>query len=102
MPQLKIRAGEVPELIRKTAEEITGEFYEQNRSDQFRSNAGSQRYFIRRHWKSHVNHAVQALSMVLGQPGIPAQNKEQICEAILEFNRRTNMRTPGLTLGRLM
>jgi hypothetical protein len=102
MAQLKIRAGEVPELIRKTAEEITGEFYELNRSDQFRASAGSQRYFIRRHWKSHVNHAVQALSMVLGQNGVPAENKEQICEAILEFNRRSSLRTPGLTLGRLM
>jgi len=98
----KIRAGEVPELIRKTAEEITGEFYEQARSEQFRESAPNQKYFVRRHWRDYVNQAVQALSMVLGQPGIPAENKEQILEAILEFNRRSTAGKPGLSLGSLM
>ena len=102
MAQLKIRAGEVPKLIRQTAEEIAGEFYELNRTDQFRKTAGTQRHFIRRHWKSHVEFAIQALSMVLGQPGVPEENKENILEAILQFRQRSTRHTPGFTLGRLM
>jgi hypothetical protein len=99
--QLNIRAGEVPELIRKTAEEITGAFYEMNRSERFRQQAGTQRRFIRQCWKDHVNVAVDVLSSLLAEPGRDEREKEQIYDAIVAFKMRASRGTPMITLGRL-
>lgn len=86
--QTNIRAGEVPELIRKTAEEIAGVLYEGNRSERFRREAGTQKEFIRRNWKHHVDTAIQMLSQLLGQKGFPETQKEEIFDAIIAFNER--------------
>lgn len=98
---LHIRAGEVPELIRKTAEEITGAFYEMNRSEQFRQKVGTQRRFVRQCWKDHVNVAIDLLSALLAEPGRDEREKEQIYDAIVAFKMRASRGTPMLTLGRL-
>lgn len=94
---VNIRAKDVPPLIRKTAEEIAGAFYEQRRTDQFRREAGAQRYFIRRHWKKHVGQAVESLSSLLAMNGIPDDQKTVIYEAITDFyNKSYRGRPKGL------
>lgn len=94
---VNIRAKDVPPLIRKTAEEIAGVFYEQSRTDQFRKEAGAQRYFIRRHWRKHVEQAIESLSVLLGMKGIPDDQKTVIYDAITEFyNRSYQGRPKGL------
>lgn len=80
-----IRARDVPPVIRKTAEEIAGAFYESARSDRFRKEAGAQRLFIRRHWKRHMGQAVESLSGLLGMKGIPEDQKMIIYDAITDF-----------------
>jgi hypothetical protein len=96
--EMNIRAGEVPLLIRNTAEEIAGAFYDMNRTDQFRQKAGTHRRFVRQHWKDHVPTALECLAGVLGLPGTPDDQKEVIYVAIQEFHARSSVRTPPLTL----
>jgi hypothetical protein len=91
---IQIRAGEVPELIKKTAKEIAGCFYDMSRTDKFRAEAGSQDHFVRVNWKSHIDMAIQSLAALLGQPGFPDDQKEAIHEAILEFNERATRHKP--------
>lgn len=91
---VQIRAGEVPELIKKTAQEIAGCFYDQNRTDQFRAEAGSQDHFVKRHWKSHIGLAIESLAGLLGNRGIPEDQKELVHEAILEFYERGTRHKP--------
>jgi hypothetical protein len=99
---LNIRQGEVPDLIKNTAQEIAGAFYDANRTERFRQQAGSQDDFVRRHWKNHIDHAVEALSMVLGQPGTPEDQKEAVYDAICEYRERSQRGTPQITTRRLM
>lgn len=91
---VNIRAKDVPPVIRKTAEEIAGAFYEQRRTDQFRKEAGAQRYFIRRHWKRHVGQAIESLSGLLGMKGLPEDQKTVIYDAITEFYDRSYQGRP--------
>lgn len=91
---INIRSGDVPPLIRKTAEEIAGAFYEGNRSERFRSGAGSPKNYIRRHWKDHISVTIQCMARLLGQPGFSDEEKERIHEAIVEFNERAGAGTP--------
>jgi len=96
---INIRSGDVPVLIRKTAEEIAGCFYEENRSERFRKEAGSQKQFIRRHWKDHISATIQCMAQLLSQPGFDEREKERIHDAIVEFHERAKPGTPnGLSL----
>jgi hypothetical protein len=95
---INIRSGDVPVLIRKTAEEIAGTFYELSRTDRFRAEAGSQKQFIRRHWKDHLGNAVQSLAGLLGQPGFPEDQKLKIHDALIEFHERAKPGTPQLSM----
>jgi hypothetical protein len=92
---VNIRSGDVPVLIRKTAEEIAGCFFEMSRSDRFRAAAGTQKQFIKRHWKDHLSFALESLAGLLGQPGFPEDQKMTIHEAILEFHERAKPGTPS-------
>jgi len=98
---INIRAGDVPELIRKTAEEVTGAFFEMNRTDRFRQYAGSQRRFVRQCWKDHIGTAIELLSALLSQPGRTEHEKNAIYDALVEFNERSSAGTPKNTLRRL-
>lgn len=91
---INIRSGDVPPLIRKTAEEIAGAFYEGNRSERFRAGAGSPKNYIRRHWKDHISDTIRCMAALLGQPGFPEHEKERIHEAIVEFTERAKPGTP--------
>lgn len=90
MMNVQIRAGDVPDLIRKTAEEFAGEFYDGERTPQFRL-AGAkygltEKAYIRRYWTNFVEIAVQVLSALLAQPGTPDEQKEQIYDAIIAYH----------------
>ena len=91
---LQIRAGEIPELIKKTAKEIAGCFYDMNRSERFRKEAGTQDHFVRRQWKHYVPTAVESLAGVLGLPGTPDDQKEIIHDAIMAFHERSSQGRP--------
>lgn len=93
-----IRAGDVPLLIKNTSKEIAGAFYDMNRTERFRKFAGTQDHFVRRHWKDHVDTAVECLAGVLGLPGTPDDQKELIYDALTEFNEKLTQRTPKLSL----
>lgn len=98
-----IRAGDVPELIKKTAMDFAGEFYGGERSPQFRLQGAeyglTEKAYIRRYWTNFVDPAVQVLSYMLGQPGTPEDQKEDIYEALLEFKEnQTAKPRPPLSL----
>lgn len=98
MTTTNLRAGEVPHLIRKTAEEICGVFYDDPRSERFRQNAPRERDFIKRYWPKHVENAVQALSMLLGEPGFPEAEKQKIYDAIVEYQTKRQRRLGDLPI----
>ncbi|OWV62575.1 hypothetical protein ATY75_12185 [Rhizobium sp. N122] len=95
---LQIRAGEVPKLIKHTAKEIAGAFYDMHRTDQFRAQAGSQRQFVRRHWTDHVPVAIECLTGVLALPGTSEHEKEAIYDALTIFRERASAGTPSLSM----
>lgn len=101
-----IRAGEVPHLIKKTAKALCGEFYEMTRTDQFRAlnqdqkfrRPTRQREFIRDNWHLYVETAIGCLCELLKQPGFAQDQKDQIEDALLEFNRRESIGIPPPSL----
>lgn len=95
---LNIRSGDVPVLLRKTAEEVAGAFFDMNRSDKFRMYAGTQRTFVRQCWKDHLPIAIDLLSALLAEPGRDEREKEEIYDALVAFNNRASERTPNLSL----
>lgn len=94
---LQIRAGEVPKLIKHTAKEIAGAFYDMNRTEQFRQMAGNQRRFVRLHWTHHIPVAIECLTGVLALPGTSEHEKEEIYDALTLFNERSSAGTPSLS-----
>lgn len=95
---LNIRTGEVPELVRKTAEEVAGAFYDENRTDRFRRYAGTQDAFVKAAWKDHVQTAVDLLTTLLSMPGTTDLQKQSIYDALMEFQERSTERTPDLSM----
>lgn len=94
MTLYQIRSGEVPGLIKNTAKEIAGAFYDMNRTERFRKSVGSQDNFVRRHWKDHVPTAIECLGGVLGLPGTPQDHKDAIYDAITTFHDRASYGKP--------
>lgn len=98
---LQIRAGEVPKLIKHTAKEIAGAFYDMNRTEQFRQRAGTQRQFVRRYWTDHVPVAIDCLTGVLALPGTSEHEKLEIYDALTMFQALSTFSTPSLSTTRL-
>lgn len=98
---LQIRAGEVPGLIKHTAKEIAGAFYDMNRTEQFRQLAGTQRQFVRKYWTDHVPVAIECLTGVLAMPGTSEHEKLEIYDALTLFQARSSATTPQLSTTRL-
>lgn len=94
---IQIRSGDVPKLIRNTAEEIAGAFYDMNRTDRFRQQAGTQRQFVRQHWKDHIPVTLEVLSSLLAEPGRSEAEKEEIYDALIAFNTNASRGTPKLS-----
>ena len=95
---LNIRSGEVPLLIRKTAEEVAGAFFEMNRTDKFRQYAGTQRRFVRQCWKDHLPVAIDLLAALLDDKGRSEHEKNAIYDALIEFRERSQAGTPKLSV----
>lgn len=83
---VNIRAGDVPDLIRKTAEEFCGEFYDGPRTDKFRHIGITQKAFVRRYWTNYVSSAVAVLSQMLGMDGFDEDEKAKIYDALVSMN----------------
>ena len=98
-----IRAGEIPLLIRKTAKELCGEFYELARTDYFRlvnkdekhRKPVKQKEFIRHNWDKYVPTAIDVLAAMLQTKDLPEDQKEAIYEALVQFNDRQHINCPG-------
>ena len=75
-------------LVRKTAKELAGAFYEDDHSDRFRKLWPSQKTFIARNWPSFVEIARVALTELLHREGTPEYQKIEIYEALCEDNER--------------
>lgn len=88
-------------LIRKTAEEVAGAFYDMNRSETFRMHAGSQDAFVKAAWKDHVQAAVDLLTTLLSMPGTTGHERDEIYDALTEFSDRSSEGTPILSSRRL-
>ena len=90
----QIRSGDVPDVIKKTAKDIAGAFYDMNRTERFRKTVGSQDNFVRRHWKDHVPAAIECLGGLLGMAGTPDDQKTMIYDALTEFHDRASYGKP--------
>ena len=102
MSRSLIRAGDVPALIRKTAEEFAGEFYDGERTPKFRL-AGAkygltEKAYIRRYWTNFVEIAIQVLAHILEQPSTPEEQKREIYDAILDYRERSRLSTANLPI----
>lgn len=101
-----IRAGEVPTTIKKTAKALCGEFYEMTRTPEFRAINQDQKFrrpihqreFIRDHWHHYVEAAIGCMCDLLKQPGFPQDQKDQIEDSLIEFNRRASIGVPPPSL----
>lgn len=97
---LNVRAGDVPELIRKTAEEFCGVFYDGPRSDKFRKVGMTQKAYVRKYWGNFVQDAIEVLSGMLGMEGFDPDEKQEIYDALISFRMIATETTPKYSLGR--
>jgi len=98
--QANVRGGDVPDLIRKTAEEFCGVFYDGPRTAKFRHIGVSQKAFVRRHWGEYVPQAVEVLSSMLGMEGVPDNQKTEIYDALISLQMLLREGKNDLSLGR--
>ena len=75
----------VPTLIRKTARDIAGAFYEGNRSDTFRKNYPDQYVYIELQWPAFVATAREILTDMLGNGSVSDHEKEEIYNALIAW-----------------
>jgi hypothetical protein len=76
------------QLIRHTAKEFAGIFYDGNRSLRFRGQKISQKQFVAHAWIHFVDAARSVLTDMLTQPGVPDRQKHKIYEALIEDRKR--------------
>jgi hypothetical protein len=83
----------VAKLVKNTAKEMAGAFYEGNdmlrdgrveRSTLFRIKARTQAEFVSTYWKDFVVVARQKLAELLTMPGISQTDKDKIYDALLQ------------------
>ena len=75
-------------LVRRTAKDIAGAFYEQNRTDRFRKFWPDQDQYIARNWPDFVEEARSTLAGLLGQKTTSEHLKREIFDALQEDNER--------------
>jgi hypothetical protein len=76
-------------MVRRTAKDLCGAFYEMNRTDRFRKFWPDQKQYIARNWPDFVEEARTSLAGLLGQSTTPDYLKRQIFEALEDDNERT-------------
>lgn len=80
-------------LIRRTAKDLAGAFYEKDHSERFRKFWPDQKQFIGRNWPDFVVMARTILTDMLRQNATPPWQKEEIYEALLEDSKRSQRST---------
>lgn len=77
-------ARQVHKLVKQTAEEFAGAFYERAamRDDCFYKEWPNVRIFIRKNWRNFVMSARQVLATMLGRASTSPETKAQIYEAL--------------------
>lgn len=85
--------GRATKLVKHTAKEMAGAFYDgqdmfrdgrMTRSQLFRIKAGSQSQFVNTYWKDFVVLARGQLAQMLAEPGRSQSDKDAIYDALLE------------------
>jgi hypothetical protein len=85
--------GRTTKLVKATAKELAGAFYDgqdmfrdgrMTRSQRFRIKAGSQSQFVNTYWKDFVVLARRTLAQMLNEPGRSQSDKDAIYDALLE------------------
>lgn len=85
--------GRATKLVKSTAKELAGAFYDgqdmfrdgrMTRSQRFRIKAGSQSQFVNTYWKDFVVLARRTLAQMLNDPGRSQADKDAIYDALLE------------------
>lgn len=77
------------QLVRRTAKDMCGAFYEENRSEQFRKNWPNQRDYIGYNWPSFVEIARGVLASMLADKSTSQHQRDEIYAAIVEDRRRS-------------
>ena len=90
---------DIPPLFRKTAEEIAGAFFEDNkRSPIFRARWRNDKIYVRLNWASFIGSARAILLDMLTQPGVSEPMKQEIYEAFLQQGESARMVAPSSEL----
>lgn len=85
--------GRTTKLVKHTAKELAGAFYDgqdmfrdgrMTRTERFRIKAGSQSQFVATYWKDFVVLARRTLAQMLSDPGRSQSDKDAIYDALLE------------------
>lgn len=79
-------------LIKKTAEDLAGAYFEEERSERFRKLWPDVRQFIGRNWPNFVTIARAILTEMLRRVDTPDAQKEEIYEALLDDRNRSQRR----------
>lgn len=86
-------AGRATKLVKQTAKEMAGAFYDgqdmfrdgrMSRTERFRIKAGSQGQFVNTYWHDFVVLARKNLAQMLADPGRSQSDKDAIYDALLE------------------
>lgn len=80
-------------LIRKTAKDLAGAFYEEDHSERFRKMWPDVRQFIGRNWPDFVVMARTVLVDMLRRKDVSQDHKDTIFEALQEDARRSQRQT---------
>lgn len=98
-----IMPEDVPVLFRKTAEEIAGAFWdEEKRSPIFRARWRSQKIYVRLNWASFVSIARNVLAHMLDREDVSLAQKDEIMTAFLEQSQDKRMLDMSEHLGAML
>ena len=91
---------DVPVLIRKTAEEICGAYYDGPRSATFRARWLDQYVYVKLNWASFVPDAKEALAAMLTMPEteVPLDVKDMIMDVFVTQAEDRRMTVPASAL----
>jgi hypothetical protein len=89
--QNHVMPEDVPVLIRTSAEQIAGAFYEDDRSPRFRGRWINQDVYVKLNWASFVPVARKVLSHMLELSSTSLAQKEEIYEAFVQQGQTRTM-----------
>lgn len=84
-------------LIRHTAKELAGAFYDENRSPRFRAAFPSQRQYVKTQWPYFVPAARESLATALTNGFLSEYLRDQIYEGLTEDFEKRHI-APGISV----